>query len=445
MLKIFPQYFQIILAKLAASSAVALACFPFVAPAQTGAVSMNLAGSDPRDYSAPPPFIARLGEVPDWTILDAYQHTITREEFTYLLNHCYARSKEEYKDLITIQEDRVLILKQSNHPEAGWYDLRFRQKGHLSAEPPRFWRRPVDLPDLEPNSTRPLDGVLIAIDPGHIGGKWVTWDDRHFRIGRDTIEVREGEMTLTVAKILERDLSLLGARVLLTRNSNHPVTEERVETLQEEARHYLIQRKKVPSGSLISSTAKAMFAISSEIRERGNLVNESLQPDLALCLHFNASPMSARYPSFKTPNHLHLLINGCYSGGEIAEDDTRMEMLLRILQRVYYEEVELADEISRPMQKETRLPSFHYDGTNGMAINNNDLVWARNLLANRVFMCPVVFFEPYCMNHREVYDRVQMGEYDGLREINGAYRKNIYQEYADGITAGLVRYFEKNR
>ena len=97
------------------------------------------------------------------------------------------------------------------------------------------------------------------------------------------------------------------------------------------------------------------------------------------------------------------------------------------------------------MKSETRLPSFSYDGTNGMSINGNDILWARNLLANRVFMCPVVFFEPYCMNHREVHARLQAGEYSGLREFNGVYRKNIYQEYADGITAGLVNYFRARR
>ena len=408
-------------------------------------VSSTIVTQDLRDFTLPTPKIARLGTNPDWSLLDPYQETISRDEFIYLLNHCYARSREEYANYIFIQEDRALILKQSNHPERGWYDLRFRMENRLSSEPPRFWRRPIDMPDLEPNSHRPLEGVRIAIDPGHIGGDWVTWDDRHFRIGKDTIEVREGEMTLTVAKILERDLSLLGATVVLTRDKNHPVTNERIETLQDEARLYLKERNQVPSAGLIASTAKAMFAISSEIRTRGDLLNENLQPDLALCLHFNASPMSARYPSFKTPNHLHLLINGCYSEGEIAEDDTRFEMLLRILQRIYYDELELADEISRPMQKETRLPAFHYNGRSGMAVNDNDLVWARNLLANRVFMCPVVFFEPYCMNHKEVYDRVQEGEYEGLREINGIYRKNIYQEYADGVTAGLVNYFRKNR
>ncbi len=394
---------------------------------------------------APAPYIARLGEVPDWSLLDPFQETISREEFVYLLRHCYAHAPEDYADTILIQPDRALILEQSNFPDAGWYELRFKNSNHLSATPPKFWRTPVEMPDLRANSSKPLQGIRIAVDPGHIGGKWVTWDDRHFKVGRDTLSVNEGEMTLKVAKILERDLTLLGAEVILTRTSNNPVTTERIETLQDEAVNYLKERKIVPSSGLIASTAKKMFAISSEIRSRGNLVNESIQPDIALCLHFNASPATSRRPAFRSPNHLHLLINGCYSKGEIAEDDTRFEMVMRIVQRVYYEELDLSDEISRTMKKETRLPAFHYDGTNGMAVNDNDLVWARNLLANRVFFCPVVFFEPYCMNNREIYGRVQEGEYAGLREINGIYRKNIYQEYADGITAGLVNYYRKVR
>lgn len=363
----------------------------------------------------------------------------------YLLQHCYARSPEEFTNLIHIEPDRALIVKQSNFPERGWYDLRFRTENKLPSDAPKFWRRPTELSDLPANSTRSLEGLRIAVDPGHIGGRWVTWDDRHFRIGKDTIEVREGEMTLKVAKILQRDLALLGATVVLTRDSNNPVTTERIETLQDEARDYLKSRNLVPSSGLLASTAKKMFAISSEIRSRGVKVNETLQPDLALCLHFNASPWKSRRPAFRSPNHLHLLINGCYSGGEIKEDDTRFEMVMRILQRVYHEELAMADIVAKTMENETRLPAFHYDGKNGMAVNDNEFVWARNLLANRVFFCPVLFFEPYCMNHKEIHARVQEGEYPGLREINGVYRKNIYQEYADGITAGLVKYYRARR
>ncbi len=394
----------------------------------------------------PPPNLARLGSLPDWSLLDPYQATMTREEFVYLLRHCYARKPEEADPFLRIETDRVLLLKQSNHPEAGWYDLRFKTDSPLPAKAPHYWRGPLDLADLPPNSTRPLEGLRIAIDPGHIGGKWVTWDDRHFKLGGpDTLEVREGEMTLIVAKILRHDLTLLGAEVFLTRETNNPVTKERIETLQEEAKAYVIRRGQIPSAWLIASTAKAMFAISSEIRARGDLINETIRPDLALCLHFDASPWPGGRPVFRSPNHLHLIVNGCYSASEMAEDDTRLEMILRILQRLYYEELRLADTVSKTLQKETRLPNIGYDGTSGMSVNDNEYVWARNLLANRVFFCPVLFFEPFCMNHRETHARVQEGPYEGLREFNGIYRKNLYQEYADGVTAGLVRYYREQR
>ena len=393
---------------------------------------------------APAPNIARLGRVPDWSNLDPYQETMSREEFIYLLRHCYVRNDGDFKDYLIFRPDRVLIMRQSNYPEAGYYELRFKPDRKVPDTGSRYWRPANELNDLPENSSKPLQDLVIAVDPGHIGGEWTTWDDRHFTIGKDTIAVEEGVMTLKVAKILEHDLTQLGATVVLTRATENPVTPQRVEDLHDEARTYLIRKKKTPSSGLIAATAKRMFAISSEIRSRADLVNEQFQPDLALCLHFNASPWGRR-PSFRSSNHLHLLINGCYAAYEVAEDDTRLEMLMRILQRIYYEEVALADQISATLQDETGLPAAYYDGTNGKSINDNNYVWSRNLLANRMFMCPVIFFEPYCMNHVEVHDRVQQGEYRGLREINGEYRKNIYQEYADGVTAGLVKYFRKNR
>ncbi len=392
------------------------------------------------------PHLARLGRIPDWSLLDGYQETMTREEFVYLLRHCYARQFADPSSVLMIQTDRVLIRKQSNAPEMGWYDLRFRSSSQHHVPTPRYWRSPLEMPDLPTNSTTPLSGLRIVIDPGHIGGKWVTWDDRHFRLGGpDTIEVREGEMTLIVAQILRHDLTLLGATVQLTREENRPVTEARPETLMNEARTYLLERRQISSPGLIQKTAKAMFAISSEIRARGDLVNGTFRPDLALCLHFDASPWPGGRPVFRSPNHLHLLVNGCYSPGEMAEDDTRLEMMLRIMQRIYPEELRLADTVSRTIQMETRLPPASYDGQTARKVNDNEYIWARNLLANRIFLCPVLFFEPFCMNHRETFARVQEGAYDGLREINGVYRKNIYQEYADGITAGLVRYYRAHR
>jgi hypothetical protein len=72
-------------------------------------------------------------------------------------------------------------------------------------------------------------------------------------------------------------------------------------------------------------------------------------------------------------------------------------------------------------------------------------VWTRNLLANRLYRCPVVYLEPYVMNNRTVYERVQLGDFEGTREVGGVQRKSIYREYADAVADGLAAYYESSR
>ncbi|MFZ4588920.1 MAG: hypothetical protein ACOYNG_08050, partial [Terrimicrobiaceae bacterium] len=68
-------------------------------------------------------------------------------------------------------------------------------------------------------------------------------------------------------------------------------------------------------------------------------------------------------------------------------------------------------------------------------------IWARNLLANRLFRCPVIYAEPYVMNSREVFRRVQAGDFEGVKTIAGRPRRSIYREYADAIAAGLAAHY----
>ena len=80
-----------------------------------------------------------------------------------------------------------------------------------------------------------------------------------------------------------------------------------------------------------------------------------------------------------------------------------------------------------------------------MRAGTNEYLWARNLLANRIFECPVVYLEPYCMNNAETYARIQAGDYDGEREIAGKVRRSIFREYADAIVAGARAYYSTAR
>ena len=118
-------------------------------------------------------------------------------------------------------------------------------------------------------------------------------------------------------------------------------------------------------------------------------------------------------------------------------------MLTRLLSGSHPVELAAATAVNDALEKATALPPFTYLTGNAVRVNANEFLWARNLLANRLFDCPVVFLEPYRMNHAETYARVQAGDFDGEREVAGAMRKSIFREYAAAIVEGLREHFTK--
>ncbi len=193
--------------------------------------------------------------------------------------------------------------------------------------------------------------------------------------------------------------------------------------------------------------SEMLFYRYSEIRRRAVLVNNKLHPDLVVCLHFNAEGWGdPANPTLIDTNHLHLLVNGSYLQDEIGLDDERFEMIRRLLSRVYDEELPIADAVATSMAKATGLPPYQYPTTQTTTkVGSSGYVYARNLLATRLYRCPVVYCEPYVMNSNDAFARIEAGDYEGTREINGVKRKSIFREYADGVAEGLADYYSNAR
>src|SRR5213596_2526719 len=394
-----------------------------------------------------------LGAHPSWNVLEKYQDTITHDEFARLINDVYC-THGFAADLIKIDSDAAQIL--TNRESRNTFTLRFASDPNSKARIPRLWRPAKSLPPAKPD--KPLAGLRIALDPGHLGGKWAKMEERWFQVG-DTKPVTEGDLTLRVSRMLASRLKKLGATVLFVRNSTQPITSRRPGDFKELARKILIKnglpqpRPDVldPSDPEKQQTIRwqreMLFYRYSEIRRRAVLVNNKLHPDLVLCLHFNAEgwgdPVN---PTLIDNNHLHLLVNGSYLQDELDLDDERFEMIRRLLSRAYDEELAIADTVANSMGKATGLPAYQYPTTlTTTKVGSSGYVYARNLLATRLYRCPVVYCEPYVMNSREVFDRIQAGDYDGTRDVNGINRKSIFREYADSVAEGLVEYYSKAR
>ena len=394
-----------------------------------------------------------LGAKPKWDVLEHYQRTITHDEFTHLLNDVYSTHGIP-ADLIKVDNESAQIV--TNRESGEIFTLQFASDADSKARVPHLWRPAKSLPDAR--GDKPLAGLRIALDPGHLGGKWAKMEERWFKVG-ESKPVTEGNLTLRVSRMLATRLRKLGATVLFVRNSTQPTTSKHPDDFKELARKILIQNgvprprdevlnpKDPEKEGTIKFQSEILFYRYSEIRQRAVRVNDKLHPDIVVCLHFNAEGWGdPANPTLVDTNHLHLLVNGSYLQDELGFDDERFEMIRRLLSRAYDEELPIADTVASAMAKATGLPAFQYPTTlTTTKVGTSGYVYARNLLATRLYRCPVVYCEPYVMNSKDGFARIQAGDYDGTKEVNGVQRKSIFREYADSVAEGLRDYYSNAR
>lgn len=390
----------------------------------------------PRRTPPPPPVapaLSLLAAPPDWKSLEIYQNTITREEFERLLTTVFTTGSA-WQSCIEIDASEARI-KTGNAPTDEVFHLRFAP---TATTPPRRWRTAAELPPTTPD--KPLAGLKIAIDPGHIGGEWAKIEERWLVVG-DGTPVCEGDMTLHVANLLKTRLEALGAAVSLVRDKAEPVTPLRPVDLSS-----LALESSAPDATPAARQrlAERLFYRTAEIRARADLVNQTLKPNLVLCLHFNAEAWGdPSNPTLIDRTHLHLLLNGAYNDEEVLLADQRFALLQKILQGTHQEEALVGATVAATFAEISGLPPYTYppDSKSVRPIAGQPYLWVRNLLANRLYDCPVIFMEPYIMNSTIDHARIQAGDYEGVREVAGKLQPSIFREYADALAEGLRRYY----
>jgi len=337
-------------------------------------------------------------------------------------------------------------------PSGETFKLRFAKDAASRKDPPRYWRSD---PIPYPTPKKPLLGLKIALDPGHIGGSYAQMEKRWFQV-QHIAPVAEGDLTLQVAQKLSAILTKLGAEVLVVRQDSKPTTKETPQSLRPVAEKLLREGKILPSEDpttpeiserdKISNASELLFYRVSEIRARADIINKKFKPDLTVCLHFNAENWGdPSQPKLVNRDHLHLLVNGAYTSDELSMDDVRLEMFIKLLNGSHALELQIADKVANAMAKRTGLLPCYYPGGSVKKVSQNPYLWARNLLANRLYQSPVIYLEPYVMNSPEVFARIQAGDYEGERKINGKFYPSIFREYASGVAEGLLDYYRNDR
>ena len=387
------------------------------------------------------PKLSTLAINPNWDNLKYYQETISKKKFLQEIQSVYSEG-ESWKLAAKINNNYVDLKTKGNNSTRIFFS---KKNSNLKA--PRFWRKADELPKLIRSTNKPLSNISIAIDPGHIGGEWAKMEGRWYQINNSGIEIKEGELTLEVAKKLKQKLEKLGAKVELVRSEKRPVNQLSPIDFISLAKEILKSKGMDSNEKNIKRESEILFYRSHEIRRRAFTVNKKIKPDIVICVHFNAESWGNPYsPILTKKNHLHLLINGNYSRSEFRLEDNRYHLFIRLFQGIHSEEFKISKAVAQSMAKETGLPPYKYKTSNAKLLDTNEpYIYTRNLLANRIYHCPVIFLEPYVMNNKEFYYRVKLGSYSGFKTINGKKRKSLMDEYTDGVVNGLKKYYIESR
>jgi len=370
------------------------------------------------------------GPRPDWSMLDAFAYTRTPGEVRALLDEVYAPDNAAVTWLSLT--DNALIV-QTGDPNVGTIRIPLATGPSQRRPAPQFWRH-VDELQLGADPEKPLQGLRLVIDPGHIGGDWASLEAREWQLPGGPV-MREGEIALAVAREARAQLQRLGAKVYLVRARNQPVTPYRPEDFYPLARYDLQQRgTSSPTDAQVRHRAELYFYRYAEIRARAELINDRMQPDLVVALHLNAAAWpDPDNPALVEQDHAHVLLHGAYSAAELKRPLARLEMLEKLMTGVIGEELRWGEPLAASLEAETHLPAFTYTGSNAVKVGAHPYLWARNLLANRIYHCPVVYLEPYVLNSAEVYGRLKDVQAEDLRE------SDLVQEYARALVKGLLK------
>jgi N-acetylmuramoyl-L-alanine amidase len=315
---------------------------------------------------------------------------------------------------------------------------------------------------------RPLAGIRIAIDPGHMGGE--PWDERTGKFVRDAKTGRrlsEGILNLQTALLLEARLQALGAQVFLTRRTLIPVTSLDYESfaLGEFARKELRQSSLqdwfqrtlavAPPGErlrrafdahpevrkLFSEFSRSKYFISrADLEARADAI-DAFDPDIALFIHYDTTSPSNDPTGTSPRNHndTKAYVPGAFDPTEFASREDRAYFARHALQGSYWwQSVRLSEKIVRSLSSGLGIPLARFGGEIVKPVVPG--VFSRNLALTRRVPGRVSSFLECMFYNTQEFPKLYAARHPLLIDGRNYPYSDRLLEVVQGIQTGVVDY-----
>ncbi|MBK7667251.1 MAG: N-acetylmuramoyl-L-alanine amidase [Sphingobacteriaceae bacterium] len=200
----------------------------------------------------------------------------------------------------------------------------------------------------KPNSSKPLQNIRIAIDPGHfssnyedskVEGKYVKLVNEKSR-KKDTITLVEGQLTFLTAQVLKNMLEEQGAKVILSRNKENMTAFNQTyndwyKYRRNKVLDSLKQKKELDDDKykILKQFPKEKlfwaFFRDYELLERAKKMN-SYYPHLSVIIHYNVDDKNSPWTTASQRNNSMCFISGAFGTKDLAKPANKLHFTFTI-------------------------------------------------------------------------------------------------------------------
>lgn len=284
------------------------------------------------------------------------------------------------------------------------------------------------------NSTSPLGGTKIMIDPGHIAGnmgmarieqKYLHFTKENYPpLKADSIDIAEGILTFQTAALLKKMLEEKGAEVVLTRKENSTAFgisyDEWLKTHKKKTLDSLKMVNKLTTArhKQLMKMNKGKFFVEFfkdlELLQRSRVINK-YGPDLTVIIHYNVNEKNNPWLKPSDKNFCMAFIPGCLIADNLASTTGKLNFLRLVLCDDVDKSEKFSSLLVKELAKQLQVPVAKSNDASYLEEHcmktSSEGVFCRNLALCRLVQSPLMYGEClYQDNEKECYELVKHNE-----------------------------------
>ena len=315
---------------------------------------------------------------------------------------------------------------------------------------------------IEKITTKKLEGIKIAIDPGHIAGnhemafiegKNLKFTKKNYpQLKQDSILIAEGILTYATAQILKAQLENEGAEVFLTRNEN-------LSAFGISYDEWLIKKKNKYLDSLFASAKISLskkeslkkknkkeffydFFKDIDLVKRAELINK-FSPDACIIIHYNVDEKNHNWEKPTTKNFCMAFIPGAFDTKVLQTDVSRTNFLRLLVSNHLSLSEKLSSLTVNEFHKKLTIPIATKKDADYLLNNckyaSKEGVYCRNLALCRLIQSPLVYGECLYQDNQNEYETLSKTD----KIYFGVKTNERVKQVADAYYEAILNYFNK--